>query len=62
MEKNNKKKSPLDRFKLWMEETHPKKYISPTAGKKKAHPVIDRVKRFFKDVKEAIKEILNEVM
>jgi hypothetical protein len=67
--KKSNKKSPLDGFKLYAEDAHPKKYLSPTAGKGKPFQLLRNagmfvlviIVSFFIDVFSAIKTIYKEI-
>lgn len=63
------KKSPLDGFKLWAEkDSYPKKYVSPTAGKRKPwyiralNATLYVVVGFVLEVILAVKYIIRKVM
>jgi hypothetical protein len=53
----------LKKFKLKMEDSYPKKYVSPSAGKVSFQRRISRkISTFWHDVWTAIKEIYREIM
>jgi len=57
-------KNTLKKIKLKMEDNHPKKYVSPTAGKVKpsiTKKVKVKAKNFLTDVWLALKEIYKDI-